>query len=84
MKAHTLTDIHYGNRITVVCQFSHQLETKLADYFVDNFEAEGIMFTRIDSDLSRCEYDVILSVYYPDRVCDRFEMKIETSDVVVL
>lgn len=84
MKAHTLIDVNSGERITVVCQFSHQLETKLADYFVDNFEAEGVMFTRVDSDHSMCGYDAILSVYYPDEVCDRFEMKIETSDVVVL
>lgn len=65
MKAYTITDIHSDKRITVVCQLSHQLETKLADYFVDNFEAEGVMFTRVDSDFSMCGYDAILSVYYP-------------------
>lgn len=84
MKAYTITDIHSDKRITVVCQLLHQLETKLADYFVDNFGAEGVMFTRVDSDFSMCGYDAILSVYYPDKVCDRFEMKLETSDVVVL
>ena len=82
MKAFTLTNIHNKWSITVLCDMVSQIETKLADYYIEHDKAEGVMFTRLDMIDYTSDYDVLLSVYYPTG-CTRYEMKLDISDVVI-
>ena len=78
MKAYTLTNIHTKWSVIILCGRINEIETKLADYYIEKEKADGVMLT-IDHNSN---YNTLLSVYYPEG-CTRYEMKLDIADVVI-